>query len=191
MRLFAADPVHRVAVTVTFLRMDHPPVGAAPEWPEGVEVLRRLACDVAEFRTLYDKVGANHLWWLRRTLSDAELSAHLAKPGLAIHVLSRDGVPAGFHELERTEWSTVNINYFGLFPHVLGRGLGRAFLRHAVDLAWSWEPRAVTVNTCTADHPRALPNYCAAGFVPVRTVDEVWDVPVRLGLRIPQALRRL
>ena len=47
---------------------------------------------------------------------------------------------------------------------------------------------AVTVNTCTADHPRALPGYVRAGFRPVRHVREVWDVPVRLGLKIPDNL---
>ena len=45
-------------------------------------------------------------------------------------------------------------------------------------------PRAVTVNTCTADHPRALPTYLRAGFHPIRQVREEWDVPCRLGLEI-------
>ena len=72
----------------------------------------------------------------------------------------------------------VNLSYFGLLPHALGRGMGRALLRHAVETAWAGGgTRAMTVNTCTADHPRALPNYLAAGFRPVRAVREVWQVP--------------
>jgi hypothetical protein len=47
----------------------------------------------------------------------------------------------------------------------------------------------MTVNTCTADHPRAMPGYIRAGFVPVRQVREEWNVPTRLGLDIPDALR--
>ena len=47
----------------------------------------------------------------------------------------------------------------------------------------------MTVNTCTADHRRALPNYIAAGFEKLRTVREVWRVPTRLGLPIPERLR--
>ena len=47
----------------------------------------------------------------------------------------------------------------------------------------------VTVNTCTADHPRALPNYIRAGFKPMRAVREIWEVPLHLGLRIPDRLR--
>ena len=49
---------------------------------------------------------------------------------------------------------------------------------------------AVTVNTCTADHPRALPAYVSAGFQRLRTVREVWPVPTRLGLTIPPHLMR-
>jgi hypothetical protein len=67
--------------------------------------------------------------------------------------------------------------------------MGRALLRHAVETAWAGGTRAVTVNTCTADHPRALPNYLAAGFRPVRAVREIWQVPARLGLPIPERLQ--
>ncbi len=184
------EPVQRVAVRVTFLRMERRPLDPPPPLPPSAEIMRRPLCSVAEFRALYDAVGAEHLWWLRRTLNDAELAAHLAKPGIVVHVLHRDGRPVGFHELERVDGATVNINYFGLIPAAVGQGFGRAFLRHAIDVAWSWAPRAITVNTCTADHPRALPTYEAAGFVRVRAVDEVWEVPTRLGLKIPDSLRR-
>ena len=50
--------------------------------------------------------------------------------------------------------------------------------------------RGMTVNTCNADHPRALPNYLAAGFREYRRGDEVWDIPTRLGFTIPEHLRR-
>jgi GNAT superfamily N-acetyltransferase len=74
-------------------------------------------------------------------------------------------------------------------PHAIGHGMGYAFLRHAVDTAWSMGPRMVTVNTCTADHPRALPTYIRAGFRAVRQAREEWNVPARLGLVIPESLR--
>jgi GNAT superfamily N-acetyltransferase len=83
----------------------------------------------------------------------------------------------------------VNLSYFGLMPDATGKGLGVAFLDAAVAAAWGEGAKAVTVNTCTADHPRALPNYLRAGFQKVRVIEEVWDVPTRLGLSIPQHLR--
>ena len=83
----------------------------------------------------------------------------------------------------------MNLSYFGLVPHAVGRGFGAWFLRAAVDEAFRGSGRGVTVNTCTADHPRALPTYLRTGFRPVRSVREIWDVPNRLGLVIPDRLR--
>lgn len=182
---YTIEPTTRVPVRVTFLRMDAPPREPALAWPEPVEIVHRRDCTVAEYRALYETVGADYCWWLRRTMTDRDLEVLLKSPAVRITVLHVGGLVAGFHELDRSAWPMVNISYFGLLSHAIGRGLGRAFLRHAVDTAWGFDARAITVNTCTADHPRALPTYLAAGFNVVRTVDEVWDVPNRLGLNIP------
>jgi len=184
------EPVTRVAVDVTFLRMDAPPAGRLAPGSEGMAVVRLARCSVPFYRYLYDTVGRDFVWWLRRTVADEEISALLARSDVSIHVLYKGGEPAGFYELERRGGEQgINLSYFGLVPHAIGAGLGRALLQHAVDAAWAEKPRALTVNTCTADHPRALPNYIAAGFRALRTVREMWPVPNRLGLKIPERMR--
>lgn len=183
------EPVARVVVTVTFLRMDQPPAEPAPPLPTGAQVIRVAAPSVAFYRYLYETVGAPHLWWLRRVVSDSELAELLGIRGISLHVLYFGGEPAGFAELDARPWPSVNLSYFGLVPHMVGKGFGSPFLRHAVDLVWSNGARAMTVNTCTADHPRALPAYRRAGFRPVRQVREQWDVPLRLGMAIPEGLK--
>ena len=185
----ASEPVVRVGVVVTFLRMERPPSGPAPELPPDCAVRVVENCTVPQYRFLYNTVGAPYVWWLRRTLPDAELAALLANPSVSIHVLERDGKWAGFYELDQSNWPNVNLSYFGLMPDAVGQRVGFAFLRHAVDTAWGMGARSMTVNTCTADHPRALPSYLRAGFRIVRQVREEWNVPVRLGLVIPEALR--
>jgi GNAT superfamily N-acetyltransferase len=183
------EPVTRVAVTVTFLRMDRSPVQAAPGLPTSCQVVRAASCTVGFYRYLYDTVGADYVWWLRRTMPDDELAMLLANPLISIHALYRDGEPAGFFELDARTWPDINLSYFGLLPHVIGTGVGYPFLRQAVDLVWRQGARGMTVNTCTADHPRALPTYLRAGFRTVRQVRELWHVPLRLGMRIPDHLR--
>ncbi len=195
------EPVVSVAVTVTFLRNDAPPAGPAPVFRDGDGVVRVAKCSVPFYRYLYGTVGADYLWWLRRTVPDADMAMLLAHPAVSTHVLMRGGEPAGFYELDARPWPDVNLSYFGLMPHVIGGrtsgsgGTGYALLHHALTTAWSMRrlapgPRGVTVNTCTADHPRALPTYLRAGFRIMRSVPERWDVPVRLGIRIPEQLRR-
>jgi len=184
------QPSTRAAVTVTFLRMERPPASPARLLPPDASLVRLARPSVAFYRFLYGTVGAPHLWWLRRVATDAALAALLAEPGLAVYVLYRGGEPAGFFELDARLLPAVNIAYFGLMPAFVGQGLGTAFLRTAVDAAWAVPgARAVTVNTCTADHPRALPGYLRAGFQPLRRVREVWDIPNRLGITVPAHLR--
>jgi GNAT superfamily N-acetyltransferase len=74
-------------------------------------------------------------------------------------------------------------------PGAIGHGTGMAFLRAAVDEVWRHGAKGMTVNTCTADHPRALPNYLRTGFYVVRQVREIWSVPNDLNMRIPASLK--
>jgi GNAT superfamily N-acetyltransferase len=182
-------PVTRVGVTVTFLRMDQAPREPAPGLAAGFQIVRALAPSVPFYRYLYNTVGEDYLWWLRRTTPDDELAALLRDKAVAIYTLYAEGEPAGFFELDARPWPDVNLSYFGLMPGAIGHGTGYAFLRAAVDEVWRLGARGMTVNTCTADHPRALPNYLRAGFSVVRQVREVWAVPSHLNMRIPSRLK--
>lgn len=183
------EPVVRVSVTVTFLRMGRPPTDEAPALPQGFEIVQAAKPSVAFYRYLYNTVGADYVWWLRRTMPDTELAEMLRERQVSIHTLYHGGEPAGFFELDGRGWPDVNLSYFGLMPHAVGTGVGYRFLCHAVEAAWGQGGRGMTVNTCTADHPRALPSYIRAGFRPVRQARELWNVPTRLGLRIPAHVR--
>ena len=189
--MVSAEPVARLKVQVTFLRTDAPPTSPAPALPGDARVESVRHCSVPFYRYLYNTVGEPWLWWMRRIATDAELAGLLAHPSVSLHVLMRDGEPVGFYELDHRAGQAVNLSYFGLVPWAIGTGLGAAFLRHAVDDAWRIGLPAVTVNTCNADHPRALPGYLAAGFRKLRAIEEVWPVPLSLGMRIPAHLPRL
>ena len=189
--MVSAEPVARLKVQVTFLRMDAPPTSPAPALPGDARVESVRHCSVPFYRYLYNTVGEPWLWWMRRIATDAELAGLLAHPSVSLHVLMRDGEPVGFYELDHRVGQAVNLSYFGLVPWAIGTGLGAAFLRHAVDDAWRIGLPAVTVNTCNADHPRALPGYLAAGFRKLRAIEEIWPVPLSLGMRVPAHLPRV
>ena len=125
MRARREEPSDAVAVTVTFLRMDHPPPTPPPESPPRTRLERVIRPSVAFYRYLYNTVGADYVWWLRRIMPDEDLAALLRDPGLSIHALYRDGEPAGFFELDARYGTNVNLSYFGLMPHVIGTGSAR------------------------------------------------------------------
>ena len=185
-----SDRTTRIAVDVTFLRLEPEIPVRLPGLPVGDALVRAVRPSVGFYRYLYDTVGHAYCWWLRRVAPDREIAVLLADPATAIHVLYRDGEPAGFFELDGRSGRDVNLGYFGLMPHAIGTGAGPGLLAAAVALARAASQNgSVRVNTCTADHPRALPTYLRTGFRPLRTVREIWDIPDRLGLPIPDRLR--
>src|SRR5690242_17959347 len=79
----AMEPVVRVSVVVTFLRMDRAPAERAPALPPTHSVVRLQAPTVPYYRFLYNTVGADYVWWLRRTMADRELADLLRDPMLS------------------------------------------------------------------------------------------------------------
>ena len=154
-----------VPVTVTYLEMmsrDQRVPG--PGWTEPALVQRAERPTISFYRYLYNTVGADWDWWVRRRLSDDELAAIIHDEAVEVWVLHVRGVPAGFAELDRRVDAEVEIAYFGLMPEYIGRGLGPALLDRALERAWSCGPRRVWLHTCSLDHPKALAVYRRAGF---------------------------
>ena len=165
-----AERIHddRIPVTVTFLEMAAPPTHYAP-LPVGRQIALLKARDIPlhYYRYLMDRVGRKWHWVNALRLSDEELAEGLAHGGRDIRVLYLDGAPAGFFDLKPHLPETVELAYFGMMEHALGQGIGRWFLGAAIDAAWATGPSVVTVQTCTLDHPAALPLYQKLGFSPV------------------------
>lgn len=182
-------PVATLAVTVHYLAMTAPPPPSARPRPAGVDGPTLVRpCPPAFYRFLYDTVGEPWLWDTRRRMDAPTLAAILADPGVAVHVVTMGGAPAGYIELDRRRQGadgSVDIAYFGLMPWATGRGIGPWLLDWAVAAAWA-DPatRQLTVNTCTLDHPAALPTYRKAGFHEVRREEKRTPDP-RLDGTIP------
>ena len=152
-------------VTVTYLRMhERPQLPVTMPKVKNYSLLRAKAPTVRFYRYLYDAVGRNWFWTDRKKYSDQALAEILDDPMVDLYVLFLDGVPAGFFELDRRQMPEIDLAYFGIIEDYIGLGLGPWLLRQAIDAAWQHEPLTFTVNTCTLDHPAALPMYQRFGF---------------------------
>jgi GNAT superfamily N-acetyltransferase len=158
----------RIAVTVTYLEMAAPPA-YYPPLPVGrqIALLKTRNIPLHFYRYLMDRIGRKWHWVNALRLSDEELAEGLALPGRDIRVLYLDGAPAGLFDLKPHPPETVELAYFGIMEHAMGQGIGRWFLGAAIDAAWTTSPTTVAVQTCTLDHPAALPLYQKLGFSPV------------------------
>lgn len=161
--------------TRTYLELTRP-AAFRPAFLEirDLSVLRVAAPTPDLYRSCYRTVGAAYHWRDRWDWSDARLEQHLRQPEITLYVAKLADRFAGWYELRRVEDGSVEIAYFGLAPDAIGHGLGRHLLSCAVRDAWALAATRVWVHTCTLDHPHALPNYRARGFVVYRT--EEYDV---------------
>jgi GNAT superfamily N-acetyltransferase len=165
-------------VTTWFLEMhgraDLQPARPAP--PAFNLVRAEIPCPQLN-RFLYTAVGAQWQWYTRLTWDYSQWLAYLNRPDLETWVAYVSGTPAGYFELERQKTGAVQIQYFGLLPDFVGKGLGGALLTAAVERAWDMGADRVWVHTCDLDHPQALANYTARGFHLYDTVQDLEDVP--------------
>ena len=94
-----------------------------------------------------------------------------------LYVLYVEGCPAGMAELDLRKDGVANISYFGLMPDFIGKRLGYFFLYHACQNAWAHPISRLTINTCTLDHPRALPLYQRIGFTAYAREERFVELP--------------
>lgn len=165
------DPID---VTVVFLEMASPP-SAYPPAPcnRQIALLKTSNIPLHYYRYLTDRVGRKWHWVNSLRKSDAELAAELHRQDREVSVLYLDGAPAGFFDINRVSPEVSDLAFFGMMEHAMGQGLGRWFLGAAISACWATRPRLVTVQTCTLDHPAALPLYQKLGFTPVGQSREI------------------
>ena len=151
---------------ITYLEMLDRPAGKRVPAPlDKLALMRAEDCTVSFYRYMYDTVGRSWLWFERRLVDDAALTALIAKPTIEIFVLYVRGIPAGFFELDTAAPRETKLCYFGLIPDFIGRRLGPYLLQAAIDQAWSRPLDRFWLHTSTFDHPKALSTYQRAGLV--------------------------
>ncbi len=141
------------------------------------------------YRYLYDVIGSPHHWVSRRGMSDETLRAILHDPMVEVHLLYVNDLPAGYFELDfmpkdkipplRLKEKRADIAFLGLTPEYLGRGLGKFLMRSAlrrIETHPKHRASRITIQTCTLDHPRALPLYRSFGFAPYAQREEIITV---------------
>ena len=171
-------PDGHVGAVVTCLEMtERPrprPLPASPlrlkAWPD---------ITPAQYRLLFERVGGRWLWVSRLAMDDSALAAALGE----VHaVVDRAGVEVGLVELSFREEGECLIAFLGLVPELAGKGHGGWLFARTLMLAWREGVARVRVNTCTLDHPAALPSYLKAGFKAWRRAFESFPDPRAIGL---------
>ena len=174
-------PPGELGAVVTFLEMRaRPPLKPFPSSP--LRLVHWKDPDPGKYRLLFERVGGPWLWYSRLAMDDAQLRANIAE----VHaVVDRNGIEVGMIEFDFRTPRECLIRFLGLVPELAGQGHGKWLFANLLALAWRRDIERVHVNTCTLDHPAALPAYLKAGFAAYRRAFESFPDPRLLGL-LPQ-----
>jgi GNAT superfamily N-acetyltransferase len=170
-----------LAAVVTFLEMRDRPVDEVPSSTLSLDRIEQPG--PAEYRELFQLVGAPWLWFSRLLFDDAKLASIIQDPKVELYAVADDRSDrVGMVELDFREPGECELAFIGLVPELSGKGHGRWLLGEAVRLAWRDGVERVHVHTCSLDHPAALSAYRRAGFVPFKRAIERFPDPRLLGV---------
>jgi len=142
------------------------------EFPD-VTIRHETDMSISLYRELHRRVGEPCGWFEWWNWPDDKIAVELADPSWRFYVARRGDALVGFYELFRYgENAEAELEKFGLIPEEIGRGLGKYMLTHAVREAFALGARRIILSTYDHDHPHAIPNYLARGFVVVRTEED-------------------
>ncbi len=166
-----------VGTVVTFLEMtERPRPRPMPASP--LRIVQWRAVQPAKYRLLFRRVGGRWLWYSRLVMDDADL---LGSVGEVYAVVDRAGIEVGMIEFDFRKRGECLIRFLGLVPELAGRGHGKWLFGQVLALAWRPGIERVHVNTCTLDHPAALPSYLKAGFKAYKRAFESYPDPRQAG----------
>ena len=176
---------HIAAIVTTLEMRTQPALRPIPD--STLRLVRWTAPTPDKYRALFRRVGEPWLWFSRRLLSDAALSAIIHDPAVEVYAaVDRAGIEVGMLELDFRKAPDCEIGFFGLIPELAGKGHGRWLMAETLGRAWRPGIARVWVHTCTLDHPSALNFYRAQGFVAFRREVEVFADP-RLSGALPES----
>jgi GNAT superfamily N-acetyltransferase len=173
-------PSGHVGTVVTFLEMtERPPLRPVPSSPLRLE--RWHAPHPDRYRELFRRVGGRWLWYSRLAMIDEALNRAIGD----VHaVVDPRRIEVGMIELDFATAGECLIRFLGLVPELAGKGHGPWLFAQLLALAWRPGVKRVHVNTCTLDHPAALPSYLKAGFHAYKRAFESFPDP-RLSNLLP------
>lgn len=169
-------PAGKVAAVTTSLQMFAPPA-LRPEAGAPGRLRHVTEPDVAWYRDLYRRIGAEWLWFSRLRMSPEALAAMIRHPAVEVHALRVGERDEGLIELDCRTPAVCELRMFGVTAPLIGTGAGRWLMNRAIEIAWAKPIGRFWLHTCTFDHPAALAFYIRSGFIPFRRQIEIADDP--------------
>ncbi|RUX04215.1 GNAT family N-acetyltransferase [Mesorhizobium sp. M8A.F.Ca.ET.059.01.1.1] len=167
-------PAGKIVNAVTWMEARAPLQGLA----HPLAMTRVTNLEPAFYRSVFLEIGAPWLWDRAAEMSDADIAEHFADPRQHLYYGHDErGSHVGMAEFTLADSNEIEITYFGLFPSLTGRGLGKRLMAGALDQAWRLKPGRIWLHTSSIDHHSVIGFYRACGFEPFAAGFEITDDP--------------
>jgi len=182
---FTDVPAGKIAAVVTYLEMRTRPRHDGQE-PALQDRIRRIEKpDPDWYLDVYNRIGADLLWFSRLVASRDKLVSTITDPNYEVCAVNYGDQEEGLVELDFRTPGACELAFFGVCPQLVGKGVGLALMQYAIQTAWAHPIERFWVHTCTLDHPNALPFYLRCGFRAYKREIEIADDP-RLSGALPE-----
>ncbi|TIW79246.1 MAG: N-acetyltransferase, partial [Mesorhizobium sp.] len=137
-------PAGKIVNAVTWMEVRAPVQGLA----HPLAMTRVTNPEPAFYRSVFLEIGAPWLWDRAAEMSDADIAEHFADPRQHLYYGHDErGSHVGMAEFTLADSNEIEITYFGLFPSLTGRGLGKRLMAGALDQAWRLKPGGIWLHT--------------------------------------------
>lgn len=119
--------------------------------------------DLEEYLHVYRKIGGPWDWANRLVMDKEELRLFLNDEQNEIYYALYNNEIVGYIELDMHH-SDIELVYFGLSKHYIGKGFGREMINYILLLMQKQNINRVWLHTCEFDSPQALAFYLKSGF---------------------------
>ncbi len=166
-----------IDVTTTYLEMTSPE-HFRPKFMVGDNVVvRKVGLPTPAINHFFfTNVGRPWRWYSRLEWNAEDWQKQVTRAGVSTWIGYIQDTPFGYFELEQ-KGDHTEIVFLGLLPQFIGKGLGGGFVSEAINVSWWAKPDRVWLHTCSLDHPAALKNYLARGFVIYKEETKTEKIP--------------
>lgn len=171
------SPSEKVHSTVHYFEAQKSDIGSyqVTDLPSGFTVKQITHPDIAEYRSVFDRVGGPYKWYSRKQQSDEYVLAEIQHPENELWYLYDDKEVVGMMELDLRKKPDIELVYFGLLSSYQGKGLGKFLMASALARFSKSEFERFWLHTCNFDAPNAVKFYQKAGLRHYKTEEEWVD----------------
>jgi GNAT superfamily N-acetyltransferase len=130
-------------------------------------------------RFFYLTIGGEYFWVDRLNWDYNRWNNYLSKPYVEMSLIYLNNTPIGYYEINKKEFPSIELVYFGLMKNFISNGYGTCLLKEIIEYCKNLNGNRLWLHTCSLDHEKALNFYKKNGFKLYKTEKIIENIPLK------------